>query len=109
MACRARAFVSLLTARGWPSRPDGMGYRYISKKSKYYKEVAYAYAKFRREVSELRKDFREEWLEQQRMTQAEFSAKAAEEARQKETEETRSFEEAAIELERMAKERSAFF
>ena len=74
-------------------------------KPKYYKEVAQTYAKFRREVSELRKGFREEWLEEQRMTQTEFSAKAAEEARQREMEEVRALEAARRELERMAKKR----
>ena len=106
MACRARA--GLLSAAKWLSRPNGRGYRFYGKKPKYYKEVAYTYAKFRREVSGLRKDFRAEWVEQQKMTQAEFSAKTAEEARQKEMEEASTFEEAAREVERMAKERSGF-
>lgn len=74
-------------------------------KPKYYKDVAQTYAKFRREVSELRRNFRDQWTEQQRMTQTQFSAKAAEEARQKEMEETQAFEAAARELERMARER----
>lgn len=86
--------------RSYTTRP-----KFYKEKPKYYKDVAYAYAKFRREVSELRKGFREEWLEQQRMTQTQFSSKAAEEARQKEMEETRAFEAAARELERMSKNR----
>ena len=81
--------------------------KFYKEKPKYYKEVAQTYAKFRREVSGLRKEFRRQWTEQQRMTQTQFSAKAAEEARQKEMEETRAFEAAARELERMARERYA--
>ena len=89
-----------LCARSYTTRP-----KFYKEKPKYYKDVAQTYAKFRREVSELRKGFREEWLEQQRMTQTQFSAKAAEEARQKEMEEARAFETAARELERMSKNR----
>ena len=84
---------------------QAQGRRSYGVKPKYYKEVAQTYAKFRREVSELRKGFREEWLEEQRMTQTEFSAKAAEEARQREMEEARALEAARRELERMAKKR----
>ena len=103
MACACR----LLAAR-WQGLPSGGGCRFYRPKPKYHKEVAYAYAEFRREVSKLRKDFHDGWMEQQKMTQSKFSAKAAEEARQKEMEETRAFDEAARELERMAKERSGF-
>lgn len=93
----------------WLCPSDGRSYgtkpKFYKENPKYYKEVAHTYARFRREVSDLRKQFREEWLEQQRMTQSEFSAKAAEKARQKEMEESRAFEAAAIELERMRKKR----
>lgn len=81
--------------------------KFYKEKPKYYKDVAQTCARFRREVSALRKEFREEWMEQQRMTQTEFSTKVAEEARQKKMEEERAFEDAAKELERMAKKRYA--
>lgn len=101
--CRTRAVLT------WLNRSSGRSYsvkpKFYKEKPKYYKEVAQTYARFRREVSALRKEFREEWLERQRMTQAEFSAKAAEEALQKEMEEARAFEAAATELDRMKKER----
>ena len=90
----------LVMSRGYGTKP-----KFYKEKPKYYREVAQTYAKFRRDVSKLREEFREEWLEQQRMTQTDFSAKVAEEARQKEMEEARAFEVAARELERMSKER----
>ena len=94
--------------RLWCGRSYATRLKFYKEKPKYYKDVAQTYARFRREVSELRRGFREQWTEQQRMTQTQFSAKAAEEARQKEMEETRAFEAAAQELERMAKERWVF-
>lgn len=74
-------------------------------KPKYYREVAQAYAKFRRDVSVLRKEFYEEWLKQNTTAQTEFRAKAEEEAHQRELQEARAMEEARKELQRMAKER----
>ena len=91
--------------RQWSCRNYATRPKFYKEKPKYYKDVAQTYAKFRREVSELRRGFRDQWTEEQRMTQTQFSAKAAEEARQKELEETRAFEAAVRELERMAKER----
>ena len=92
--------VTQWSCRNYATRP-----KFYKEKPKYYKDVAQTYAKFRGEVSELRRGFRDQWTEEQRMTQTQFSAKAAEEARQKELEETRAFEAAVHELERMAKER----
>lgn len=100
MASNVRVTLALIGGRWYSVKP-----KFYKEKPKYHKEVAQTYAKFRREVSALRKEFREEWLEQQRMTQTEFSAKAAEEARQKEMEEARAFDTAATELERMRKKR----
>ena len=74
-------------------------------KPKYYREVAQTYAKFRRDVSALRKEFYEEWLKQNTMAQTEFRAKAEEEAHQREMQEARAMDEARKELQRMAKER----
>lgn len=74
-------------------------------KPKYYREVAQTYAQYRRDLSQHRKQFREEWLERQRMTQTEYNVKAAEEARQKEMEEARALDEARREFERMARKR----
>ena len=91
--------------RQWSCRNYATRPKFYKEKPKYYKDVAQTYAKFRGEVSELRRGFRDQWTEEQRMTQTQFSAKAAEEARQKELEETRAFEAAVHELERMAKER----
>lgn len=106
MASNVRVALALTR---WLNRPNGRRYsvepKFYKEKPKYHREVAQTYAKFRCEVSALRKEFREEWLEQQKMTQTEFSAKAAEEARQKEMEEVRAFEAAATELERMRKNR----
>ena len=94
-----------LFRRWYSSNSTAARPKFYKEKPKYYKEVAQTYAKFRREVGQLRSEFRDQWTEQQRMTQTQFSAKAAEEARQKEMEETRAFQAAARELERMAKER----
>lgn len=67
--------------------------------------MAQKYAKFRREVSVLRKEFIDDWTEEQKTIQ--FSNEAAENIRLKEAEEARAFEIASRELERMAKEREA--
>ena len=100
MASRHLAILTSRRCRSYSVKP-----KFYKEKPKYYKDVAQTYARFRREVSALRKDFREEWTEQQRMTQTQFSTKAAEEARLKRMEEERAFEEAAKELERMTKKR----
>ena len=106
MAPRARPKMAFARLNWkWLRRCYGVRPKFYKGKPKYYKDVAHTYARFRCEVSELRKQFREEWTEQQRMTQTQFSAKAAEEARLKEMEEARALEAAAQELERMAKMR----
>ncbi|KAL5471460.1 hypothetical protein EMCRGX_G029580 [Ephydatia muelleri] len=69
------------------------------------KEEAQAYGKFRRELSVLRKQFREEWLKKQEMQQQALNAQSAEQARLEKMMEQKALEQNKEDLERMAKRR----
>ena len=57
--------------------------------------------KFRKEISQARKKFLDEWKSQQQMKMEGFNAQAAEEARLEREREERALEENQKELERM--------
>ena len=77
-------------------------------KYKQPKEEVRELARFRREVRALRKTFREEWQEEQRLKLEAEGAQAAEEARMERLQEERALEDNRKELERMAQERQVF-
>ena len=80
--------------------------RGYAKNYKQPKEESRAYGLFRRGVSALRRQFREEWLERERMKLEAEGAQAAEEIRMERLHEERAWEENKKELERMVKKRS---
>lgn len=69
------------------------------------KEEAEAYGRFRRELSVLRKQFREEWLKKQEAQRQALNAQSAEEARLEKMMEQKALEANKEDLERMAKRR----
>ena len=79
--------------------------RFYALNYKQPKEEAEAYGKFRRELSVLRKQFREEWLKRQMVQQQALNAQSAEQARLEKTMEQKALEKNKEDLERMAKRR----
>ena len=79
--------------------------RTYAKTYKQPKEESQAYGAFRRDVSALRRQFREEWLQEQRTKLEAQGAQAAKEARMERLQEERALKDNRRELERMAKKR----
>lgn len=86
-------------------RPAVLRIRSYALNYKQPKEESQAYGEFRRKLTALRKQYQEEWQEQQKMKMEAFSAKAAEEGQMRRLQEARALEKNRRELERMAKKR----
>ena len=112
MACtcvrRSICQVQMFCKNGLFFRPAILRTRSYALNYKQPKEESLAYGKFRRELTALRKQYQEQWQEQQEMKMEAFSAKAAEEGRMKRLQEARALDENKRELERMAKRRYCF-
>lgn len=111
MAMAARSFL-LRPSRSLLLRQTGvMADLHISRSKSHSRsaEEVKAYANFRREISQSRKKFQDEWRTQQQMKMEGFNAQAAKEARLEREREERALEENQIELERMRTERYVLY
>lgn len=104
MACVCRSICRLCKS-GLLFRPAVSQTRSYALNYKQPKEERLAYARYRKQLTALRKQYQEELQEQQKMSTEAFNAQAAKEAQMERDQEAQALEENKRELERMAKKR----
>ena len=104
MACTRRSICRLCKS-GLVFRPAVSQTRSYALNYKQPKEERLAYARYRRQLTALRKQYQEELQEQKKMSMEAFNAQAAKEAQMERDQEAHALEENKRELERMAKKR----
>ena len=104
MACTRRSICRLCKS-GLVFRPVVSQTRSYALNYKQPKEERLAYARYRRQLTALRKQYQEELQEQKKMSMEAFNAQAAKEAQMERDQEAHALEENKRELERMAKKR----